>query len=168
VLTLAATGPTPATGGKQENSQAFATPLPGLSAESLYAATSGAVGRNDSQAALAHLDATLGPHRIIAFRVQAQAGAKAGFLSVAMSGTAGAYSLFVDGQQIAVTGQANQTITFPDGSLVINEQTGSSDRQFGTITVNALHLTVNGSGSLIAASATATVNNGPTPNAVPH
>jgi len=166
-VTLAATAPTPFAGGKQESSQAYANLAPVLSAESLYAATAGFGGRNDSQAALAHLDATLGAHRVIAFRVQAQAMARAEFLNIGASGTAGAYSLFVDGQPVAIGGEPNQTITFPDGRLIINEQTGSSGRQMGTITVNALHLIVNGGGSLIAASATATVINEPTANTIP-
>ena len=110
---------------------------------------------------------TLGVHRVTALWVESEATATSEFLGVPTSGKSTLEGLTVDGQLVAVTGEANQTIHFPDGFLVINEQTGSSSPHFGTLTVNALHLLVDGVGSIVAASATAEVINDPTPNVGP-
>jgi hypothetical protein len=160
--TFADTGPAPEMGGERQNSAPAAYPAAGIAAHELYAVTLGVSGQNKSQSSLTLLDATIGSHRITALWIEAQAKASAGFLSVPTSGKCTFAGLTVDGHLVAITGQPNQTITFPDGFLVINEQTGSSSAHFGTLTVNALHLQITGVGSLIAASAKAEVINGPT------
>ena len=109
----------------------------------------------------------LGNHHVTALWVESEATATSEFFDVPTIGKSSLDGLTVDGQLVTVTGEANQTITFPDGYLVINEQAGSSSRHFGTLTVNALHLLVDGAGSIIAASSTAEVINGPTPNLAP-
>jgi hypothetical protein len=156
------TGPAPAMGGQRQNSSRDAYPFAGVAAHELYSVTFGAGGRNRSQSSLAFLDATVGAHHVTALWVEAEASATANFLSVTTSGKSTLGGLTVDGQLVAVTGQANQTITFPDGYLIINEQTGSSSQQFGTLTVNALHLQVDGVGKMIVASAKAEVISAPT------
>jgi hypothetical protein len=166
-VVLADTGPAPATGGQRENFLRDAAPFPGVAAHELYAVTLGTAAQNRSQASLAVLDATIGSHRVTALWVEAEAVATADFLSVPASGKCTLGGLTVDGQLVTVTGEANQTISWPDGFLIINEQTGLSSRHFGTLTVNALHMQVDGVGSMIAASAKAEVINGPTPNTGP-
>lgn len=163
-VVVADTGLAPATGGQQQNSAPGANPFPGIVAQQLYAVTLGQGGRNHSQASLAYLDATLGKHRVTALWAEAEANATAGFLSVPTGGKCTFGELIVDGQIVQVSGQPNQTITFPDGYLIINEQIGSGSRNVGTLTVNALHLQVDGVGSVIAASAKAAVDTSPTPN----
>jgi hypothetical protein len=160
-MALAGTGPAPAAGGQRENSLP-STVVGGVTARLLYAITLASGSRNQSQASLAYVDAMVGAHEVTALWVEAQATAVAGFLSVSTSGKTTLEGLVLDGHAIAVTGEPNQTITLPDGYLVINEQTGSSSRPTGTLTVNALHLVVPKSGSFIAASATAEVVNTPT------
>jgi hypothetical protein len=161
---LADTGPAPPTGGQIERSMFNAAPAPGVTAHELYAITLGSGGRNRSQSSLSYLDATVGSHRVTAQWVESEATATAEFFNVPTSGSATVKALTVDGQPVAVTGEANQTITFPDGYLIINEQAGKSTRHFGTLTVNALHLQVDGAGGMIAASSTAEVINSPMPN----
>ena len=99
--------------------------------------------------------------------MESEAAANAQFLNVPTSGKSSFQGLTVDGQFVTVTGEANQTITFSDGFLVINEQTGLSTQHFGTLTVNALRLLVDNEGSITAASSTAEVINGPTANVGP-
>jgi hypothetical protein len=164
---LAETGPAPANGGQRENSLRDTPPIPGIDAHMLYAATFGAGSRNHSQASLAFLDVKLGSHHVTALWVESEATATAEFLKVPTSGKSTLQGLTVDGQLVTVTGEANQTITFPDGFLIINEQSGLSTQHFGTLTVNALRLLVDGAGSITAASSTAEVINAPTPNSEP-
>jgi hypothetical protein len=166
-VALADTGPAPALGGQRENYLRDTPPIPGVAAHLLYAVTLGAGSRNRSQASLSVLDMTLGVHHVTALWVESEATATSEFLGVLTSGKSTLGGLTVDGQLVTVTGEPNQIINFPDGYLVINEQSGSSSRNFGTLTVNALHLLVDGAGSIIAGSATAEVINGPTPNLVP-
>lgn len=164
-VALAETGLAPAKGGQRQNFMRDTPPIPGVSAHLLYALTVGNASQDQSQAALASLDITLGSHHVSALWVESAATANAEFLNVSTSGKSAVVGLMVDGQPVAVTGEANQTITLSDGFLIINEQTGLSNRHFGTLTVNALRLLVDGAGSITAASSTAEVINTPTRNA---
>jgi hypothetical protein len=55
---------------------------------------------------------------------------------------------------IAVTGEPNQTVAIPNGSVILNEQRISADG----ITVNALRVIVTGVADVVVASATAGVH----------
>ncbi len=160
-------GSAPVTGGGVQNFLADATPVPGVTARQLDASTLGTASENRSQASMAHLDASLGPHHVTALWVESAAKASVTSDHLSTRGKSTLEGLTVDGQATAVTGAANQTISFPDGYLIINEQTGSSTSHFGSVTVNALHLMVVGSGSLIAASSKAEVIYTPPPDAGP-
>jgi hypothetical protein len=162
-MALADTGPILPAGGQRENSLPT-TAVGGVTARLLYAITLGRDSVNQSQASLAYLVGKVGAHEVSALWVEAKASASAGFLTVSTSGKSTLQGLVLDGQSISVTGEPNQTITLPDGYLVINEQSGSSSRAMGNLTVNALHLVVPTAGSLIAASATVEVINTPTRN----
>src|SRR2546425_501807 len=72
-----------------------------------------------------------------------------------VNGTASAVlgNLTLDGVPVDVSGAPNQTIAFPGGQLVINEQTATA----GGIVVNALHLVVYGIADVVLGSATAAV-----------
>jgi hypothetical protein len=161
---LVETGPVPSQGGQRQNSMRDTPPIAGVDAHLLFAVTLGTGSRNHSQASLSFLTMKAGSHVVTAIYVGSEATATAEFLHVATRGKSTVQGLMVDGQAVTVTGEPNQTITLPDGYLVINEQTGSSNRRIGTLTVNALHLLVDGEGSVIAGSSTAEVVSGPTPN----
>jgi hypothetical protein len=164
---VADSGSASITGGKRQDYLPEAAPVPGVTAQELDAVTLGVGNESRSQASLTHLDARLGLHHVTALWVESEATAAAGIQLVAASGKSAVDALMVDGQPVAVTGAPNQTVTFADGRLVINEQSGASSPHFGSVTVNALHLTVIGSGSLIAASSTAEVINTSAPNSDP-
>jgi hypothetical protein len=161
---VANSGSAPVTGGEVRNFLDDATPIPGVTAHQLDTVTLGANGENRSQASMTHLDARIGLHHITALWVESEATAAAEIGNVPARGKSILDGLTVDGQPTAVTGAVNQTITFPDGYLVINEQSGSSSPHFGSLTVNALHLFVMGAGNLVAASSKAEVIYAPMPN----
>ena len=163
-VALAETGIAPPKGGQRQNFMRDTPPMPGLSAHLLYTLTIGNGSQDHSQAALASLDLVLGSHHISALWIESDATANAEFLNVSTSGNCTVTRLVVDGKRVAVTGQANQTITLADGFLIINERTGFSNAHFGTLTVNGLRLLVDGVGSMTAASSTAEIINAPTRN----
>jgi hypothetical protein len=66
--------------------------------------------------------------------------------------------LVINGQEIAVSGQPNQTIDVVAGRVIINEQTQSGD----VTTVNALHIILPGIADVIVSSASAEIHCGPT------
>jgi hypothetical protein len=161
-IALAQTGLVPPQGGERQSSLRDTPPIPGLSAHLLYAITTAAGSQNHSQASLNSMDIKMGAHEVTALWIESEATASAGFLGVPTAGKTTVQGLLVDGQSVTVTGEANQTIRLADGFLIINEQTSSSSQRMGTLTVNALHLLVDGVGSVIAASSTAEVINTPT------
>lgn len=61
--------------------------------------------------------------------------------------TSSVKGLAINGVAIDVTGRANQIITIPGGTIVINEQTGD--------VVNALHIIIDGEADVVIASASA-------------
>jgi len=160
---MADSGAAPITGGEIHSFYNDAAPVPGVTAQALDAVTVGAGGRNRTRSSLVHLDARLGLHHITALWVESEAMAATRSHSVTAQGKSTVEGLVVDGQPATITGQTNQTLTFPDGYLVINEQSGASAAHFSSLTVNALHLYVVGSGHLTAASARAEVIYAPLP-----
>ncbi len=152
------TGPLPPGGGQQETSLLSASLPGGLgTAEVFHSSTIGQGDRSRSEAALANLNLTVGGNTIGADLLMARAMAVCngnGFSSI--SGSSEIAALVINGQTITVSGQPNQTVTLPfnSGQVIINEQKAvdSSD-----ITVNALHVTVNGVADVIVASAHADV-----------
>jgi hypothetical protein len=127
-----------------------------LSAGVLVAATVGATyvttgDKADSSTSLADLVVLPGnPAQITASFVRAQTQVTAS----GVNGYSEIYDLTFGGVTVAVTGQANQTVTIPGvATLTINEQATSS----GAITVNALHLVLLGGGEVIVSSARSSI-----------
>ena len=121
-----------------------------LTVESLHASTIGWSDQAASEASLARLVMTVAGTLVSADFVMARA------LSSSDSGVSAATAidnLSLGGVPIVVTGGANQTVSFPGGRLIINEQYLSS----GGATVNALHLIVTGGADVVIGSATAGV-----------
>jgi hypothetical protein len=156
-------GPVPTTGGQCQNFLRDGAPVAGVSALELDALTQGDAGANRSQAWLAHLDAKLGTHHLTALFVESEAAATTGKHAVPLRGKSILEGLTVDGQPMTITGKPNQMVALRDGYLVINEEFGSSSPHFRSVTVNALHLSVIGAGSLVAASSRAEVIYTPLP-----
>ena len=120
-----------------------------LSAEILHATTIGWLDQAAAEASLASLGVTVAGNGISAAFVMAR--------TVAILGGAGAGDTTIDGLSIngvpiAVTGQPNQTIPIFGGRIVVNEQQPLFP---SGMTVNALHIVIDGVADVIIASATA-------------
>jgi len=86
----------------------------------------------------------------------ARANAYCGSGGATVSGSTEIDGLVVNGQSIFVTGSPNQTVSLVGGGyIILNEQNSSVN---GSITVNALHLTVPGVADVIIDSAFAAVS----------
>lgn len=123
-----------------------------LGAEVLHAVTIGWPDQVASEASIANLGLTVAGTSVSADFVMARALGVAG---AAGSGSSDIDNLSISGMSIFVTGDPNQTVWFPGGQVVINEQTTSPN---GTTTVNALHVTVYGVADVVIASATAGIS----------
>lgn len=121
-----------------------------LTADVLHATAIGWPDQVDSEASLADLVLTIAGTTIGADFIQSRAQAIQG------AGGAGAVSvegLSINGVQIAVAGNSNETILIPGGRVVINEQQPTAT---GVI-VNALHVIVDGVADVVIGSATARI-----------
>ena len=120
-----------------------------LTGEVLNAITIGYPDEVDSEASLGNVALTVGGNGISADFVMARAQA---ILNAAGAGMSNIGGLLINGVPVVVTGDPNQTISLLGGQMVINEQQTDPS---GTITVNALHVTVNGVADVVIASAIA-------------
>lgn len=119
-----------------------------LSGRTLHAATIGWSDQVSSEASIAGLAINIGGLTVSADLVLARAISFAGQPAF---GAASISGLTVNGMPIEVSDTANQQITIPNGTIVINEQTSSAA---GTV-VNGLHIVINGVADVVVASATA-------------
>jgi len=146
------TGPLPPSGGAREASLLTAE-VPGLlTAEVLPASTIGQGDRTRSEASVANLTLTAGGNTISADFLMARAQAVCG---PTVSGSSEIVGLVINGQAMFVSGDPNQTIHLPGGRVVMNEQSSSPDNS--DITVNALHVVVDGVADVVISSAHAEV-----------
>src|SRR2546428_8954931 len=153
---LVDTGPLPPSGGAREASLLDAS-AGGLSAEVVHASTIGQGDRTRSEASLANVSLTLQGNAISASFLAARATAACTDRGPQISGGSEVADLIVNGQPIAVTGSPNQVIPLPFGSVIVNEQEGSTSGATGEMTVNALHVTLTGVADIGIASAHADV-----------
>jgi hypothetical protein len=162
-IVLVDAGPLPPGGGAAEASLLNAS-VPGLvTAEVLHATTVGQGNASQSEASVANLTLTVAGNTISAGFLEAQATAMCTDNGATASGSSEIATLTVNNQTIDVSGEPNQTVSLPGGVvLIINEQT--SDRP-GDITVNALHVMVDGLADVVISSAHAdiTCEAGPPP-----
>jgi hypothetical protein len=156
------TGQLPPSGGARDDALldtrdlGLATLNSVLTAEVLAASTSGASGEADSSASLANVVVLPGnAAQVTASFVQAESHATCS----GVSGSSEIVGLTFGGMNITVTGQPNQTVTLPGGvTLIINEQTTTSNGTYRQIRVNALHLIVPGVAEVILSSAESDIN----------
>jgi hypothetical protein len=153
------TGALPGSGGALEASLLDVS-VPGLlTAEVAHASTVGQGDRSRSEASVASLNLVVGGNSIAADFLMSRAMAVCG---AAPTGSSEIANLVVNGQTITVGTEPNQTIDLPNGRIVINEQTASSSQKGNhsnsDITVNALHVTINGLADVIIASAHADID----------
>src|SRR2546428_3024223 len=149
ITTLASTGTLSGLTDARQASQLMGSVPALLSAETLHATAIGLSDRVASQASLGNLVLGIGAISIGADAVLAQAEAAAG----SATGRSGLGHLTLNGAAVDVSGAPDQTIAFPGGQLVINDQTATA----GGIGRNALHLVVYGIADVVLGSATAAV-----------
>jgi hypothetical protein len=118
--------------------------------EALHAATIGSGDRVGSEASAAGVTVSVAGIDIGADFLMSRALATAG----GVAGASNVEGLSIAGMPIAVTGEPNQTVAIPNGSVILNEQRISADG----ITVNALRVIVTGVADVVVASATAGVH----------
>src|SRR5438128_1649127 len=157
-VVLSDTGALDSTGGAREASLLDAN-VPGLlTAEVLHASTVGQGQRSSSEASVANVTLTVGGNTISAGLLRARATAECHNGTASVSGSSEIVNLVVNGQTIAVSGAPNQTIELPLGSfIIINEQRSA---RAGDLTVNALHVMVDGVADVIISSAHADITCG--------
>jgi hypothetical protein len=140
----AATGTEPISGGGEEagllvgDIPSSATGgVVGLGAGVMHSAIVG-LDATRAEASMDAITLTISNNTITASFIMARGTASCG---PAVTGSAILSNLVINGQSITVTGNPNQTVTLPNGTAVINEQTSSISGTTGQITVNALHVT---------------------------
>ena len=159
-IVLSDTGALDSTGGAREASLLDAN-VPGLlTAEVLHASTVGQGQRSSSEASVANVTLTVGGNTISAGLLRARATAECHNGTASVSGSSEIVDLVVNGQAVVVSGQPNQTISLPVGRVIINEQQSSVSGNTGDITVNALHIVVDGIADVVISSAHADITCG--------
>ena len=159
-IVLSDTGALDSTGGAREASLLDANVLGLLTAEVLHASTVGQGQRSSSEASVANVTLTVGGNTITAGLLRASATAECHNGTASVSGSSEIVDLVVNGQAVVVSGQPNQTISLPVGRVIINEQQSSVRGNTGDITVNALHVMVDGVADVIISSAHADITCG--------
>ncbi len=159
-IVLSDTGALDSTGGAREASLLDANVLGLLTAEVLHASTVGQGQRSSSEASVANVTLTVGGNTISAGLLRARATAECHNGTASVSGSSEIVDLVVNGQAVVVSGQPNQTISLPVGRVIINEQQSSVSGNTGDITVNALHVVVDGVADVIISSAHADITCG--------
>jgi hypothetical protein len=164
-VALSDTGPLPSNGGSLSTSLLNAT-VPGLvGLHLLNADTQGVNSRTDSQASVALATITAAGIHITASILTSDASAACQGGQVSLSGSSQIAALTVNGLSITVTGEPNQTVPLLVGSLVINEQIGSTTTNplGGDMLVNALHLRALGAVDVVISSSRAGITCGEAP-----
>jgi hypothetical protein len=150
--TLSDTGTLGGTNDERDTGLVTASVPSLLSGEVLNAFTYSYPDEVDSGASLGNVNLTVGGVGIYADSVVSRAFSMLGGGS---RGSTTIDNLSINGISIFVTGDPNQTIAIPGGQVVINEQTTDPS---GTITVNALHVTVTGVADVVMATAVAGIS----------
>lgn len=145
------TGPLPPEGGAKEASLLTLAEPELFAADVAHASTIGQADRARSEASAANFALNIGGVTVGADFLMSRALAVWQTNGTAVSGSAEVVGLLINGQPVAVSGEPNQIITLINGRVVINEQTASAT----AITVNALHLVLNGVADVVVSSAQA-------------
>jgi autotransporter-associated beta strand protein len=145
------TGPLPPEGGARESSLLTLHGPDLFDADVAHASTIGQGDRTRSEASSANVALNIGGVTIDADFAMARATAIWLPEGTWAGGTAEIANLFIGGQLIVVSGQPNQTVPLLNGAVVINEQIKTSN----SITVNALHIVINGVADVVVSSAQA-------------
>lgn len=142
-VVFADTGPLPPGGGLLTASLPSADVIGIFRASALSASTSGGNSVAESSASLTSVELLPSEESAVVSASFVQVDAQA--TCDGATGSTLIFDLTVDGTPVDVTGAPNQTVQTSAGLLVINEQTLSPQNGGFAITVNALHLVLDGS-----------------------
>jgi hypothetical protein len=155
------TGPLPSSGGSRSTSLLDLSLPPTLSLNLLSASTNGSNNQTNSQASVANVAVNVASIYVSASVLTSNATAACSTSTASDSGNSTIVDLKVNGLSVDVSGAPNQTIPLIIGSLVINEQLSSvnisGSANSANMTVNALHLRVNGIADVVISSSQAGV-----------
>jgi hypothetical protein len=154
---LADTGALASSGGALEASSTSGAVPDTLTSDTLHATTIGQGDRVRSESSVGRVALTAGLNSVSADLAMSRTMAVSQGERATVSGRSHVDGLIVNGIPVVVTGQPNQTLLVLDGQLVINEQINSGSGEAGSITVNALHLTMSGGTDVILGSSRAGV-----------
>lgn len=156
-VTVSDTGPLPESGGALEKSL-LQYSAPGLvSTEVCHAVVVGEGDASHAAAAAGRTSLTAGANVIAFDAVWSWAHASCCSDGASVSGMSGLVSLTVNGLPVNVSGQPNQTVSLPGGRIIINEQVTCLDGDYAAITVNALHVVIDGVTDLVVCSSHADI-----------
>jgi hypothetical protein len=150
---LSDTGALPSEGGAEEASLLEAEVPSLLAAQVLHAATIGQGNYSRSEASVNNLDLTVGGNTIAAGLLMARAEANCQGGDASVDDSSEVASLIINGVEVTVSGEPNQTVGLPNGRVIINERQEFQDGNFGDITVSALHVIVYGIADVVVSSA---------------
>lgn len=157
---FADTLPLPPSGGDLDAGLVSAGVSSVLGADSLHASTLGENDRTRTEASAAAIAITAGTNSIQADFAMSRTMAVSSHGAPALSGSSTVTNLVVNDVAVAVTGAANQVVPVPGGELVVNERITSTSGATGSITINALHLTLSDDTDLLVGSSKAGVTAG--------
>ncbi len=140
----AASGQLPSSGGEVDASL-LSGEIPGSATGGVVALAAGALhsvvvglDQTDAESSMADVSLTISGNGITADFLMARSAASCG---PAVAGSSQLENLVINGQTITITGAPNQTVSLPNGTAVINEQTSSIVGSSGELTVTGLHVT---------------------------
>src|SRR5207237_4496313 len=135
-VALGATGDLPADGGALDAAFLQADLL-SLALDTGHAVTIGQGDASHAEASAGSVVLTAGGNLISADFLMGRAGATCNNRAPSVGGTSEIDGLLINGQAIGVTGAPNQTVSLPNGSAIINEQSASVAGNSGQLTVHA-------------------------------
>lgn len=147
---LVDTGPVGPSGGALEASL-LEYPIAGapdptngaLSGEVLHAAVVAGGSQSHAEATVASFMVTAAGQQIGATFLAATADATCNGSTASAAGRAEIAGLSINGQTVTLAGGVNETVPIPTlGAIIVNEQIGGASAQQGSVTVNALHITL--------------------------
>jgi hypothetical protein len=164
-LSIVNSGTLVVSGGAQEASSLGESVAGAFSAGTLHTATIGQANASSSEASAASISVNSGGFFfaggvITADFVMSRATAACTANGPTVSAQVEVSALVIDGQSIAVSGQANQMVMVGGNIVIINEQFVAATATTADITVNALHVITSTGVNLVFGSATAGITCG--------
>lgn len=109
-----------------------------LAASAMHSAVVGSGASTRAEGSMGAIGLTVSGNQISSDFIMARSTANCG---PTVGGASQLVNLVINGQSIAVTGAANQTVALPNGTVVLNEQVPTVGATSGELIVRAIHVT---------------------------